>query len=253
MIRFSKPNKKTTVIFKNPSIPKTKQKGQKHIIMVALDTCVVIDMAYIYHNLDINRVNPKKKSYYFALKKMLDRNVLSKKRKDADLCLCITPEVDMELKKFKSKYYGKVKNFVERFLVCLEIDAEKENHFVSTVNTLVDKYCEKGYFLDCDGNSTVDAINVGQASYFNIYIISNDHHICTYRKDDDPELKIQEIRKINERTLNHSYREIVAVPKRPEQFLTLLNSGRRLARPINLENLRYLKHEKILNVCNFAK
>ncbi len=245
MIRFQKINKKAEKISSKEKIPMKKKNNSSKFVLVALDTCVVIDLAFSHKNFKKMKASPTKKEYLNALQKLLERNVLSKKNKNGNICFCITPEVVEELTKNKKKYYGRVKNFVESNIISFHMENEMEAKFSQKVDSLVEQYCAKGYFLDKDNLPTVDGINVAQASYYNLYLLSNDHHICTYKKERDPKKKIEDIRQINKENLNHDYRSIVAVPQRPEQFLKLLNSGKRMAQPKHLEELTLNARSKI--------
>ena len=245
MIKNIKTNKKVEKIKTREKIPVKNKEGRDNFILVALDTCVVIDMAFFCCKSKKERNQSIKREYLNALGKLLQRNVMSKMSRSSNICFCITPGVRKELTSNKGKYFGRVKKFVERNIVLLEVNENAKSKFSGKVDLLVDKYCEKGYFLE-NKLPTVDAINVAEASYFNLYLLSNDHHICTYRKDEDPRKKIEDIREINRSQLAHEYRSVIAAPQRPEQFIRLLNSGKKMAKPKRLDELELGSKTKIV-------
>lgn len=245
MIKNIKINNKVEKIKTKEKIPAKNKESKDNFILVALDTCVVIDMAFFCCKSKKERNKSVKREYLNALGKLLQRNVMSKVSRNSNICFCITPGVRKELTNNKGKYFGRVKNFVERNIVSLDINENAKSKFLGKIDLLVDKYCEKGYFLE-NKLPTVDAINVAEASYFNLYLLSNDHHICTYRKDEDPRKKIEDIREINRSQLAHEYRSVIAAPQRPEQFMRLLNSGKKMAKPKRLDELELGSKTKIV-------
>ena len=95
MIKNVKINNKVEKIKTKEKIPPKSKDGKGEFILVALDTCVVIDMAFFCCKSKKERNKSVKREYLNALGKLLQRNVMSKMSRNSNICFCLNVNLEM--------------------------------------------------------------------------------------------------------------------------------------------------------------
>lgn len=235
-----------TPVFRNED---KRRKGE--LTYVAVDSCILIDMM---HMIAGHSRKFKDTQYFDKLQRLLDNCVFDefgKKRKNGRIVLCLLPSVKRELSDEFGQLHSSIKNFIENRTLEIKIDENYLHSFNKKVEKLVKEYAKKGYFLDKEGQPTMDAYHFAQSSILNLTLISRDRHIIKNFRDKNPEKKVEQLKFVNRRQLNGDFDGLQAESRSIHNFFALYDRSERMPTIENFVILERKLQEQLIGDFNY--